>query len=135
MDFPLKTITKPNYFHFNLEYVSLKMSWLCLENNKQASIHFMTCLKQQIYISKTSKLFWSLPSTSQCYCQQRTYIFLQCGHFARVLNLSSIHCKINKREGFEKNNNWKPANRRPVYFSLKATRDHDTAIYHLLVVP
>ena len=24
---------------------------------------------------------------------RETYIFLQCGHFARVLNLSSIHCK------------------------------------------
>lgn len=30
-----------------------------------------------------------------------TYIFLQCGHFAKVLNLSSIHCK-KKRGGGEK---------------------------------
>lgn len=29
----------------------------------------------------------------------RTYIFLQCGHFAKVLNLSSIHCKKKKKRG------------------------------------
>lgn len=32
-----------------------------------------------------------------------THIFLQCGHFARVLNLSSIHCEINKERDWKEN--------------------------------
>lgn len=34
MDFPLKNNNQANHFNLEINYINLKMTWLCLENDK-----------------------------------------------------------------------------------------------------